>query len=76
MLAERLFARWKREFACGIPHLLKGEFTESVGRGIDSPIRQPMVLCGHRALQLSRNGAHVDGSHRHRMWQYLRYETE
>src|SRR5437762_12519000 len=24
------------EFACGIPHLLKGEFTEQVGRGIDS----------------------------------------
>src|SRR5471030_2098283 len=24
------------EFACGIPHLLKGEFTEQVGRNIDS----------------------------------------
>ena len=24
------------EFACGIPHLLKGEFTENVGRGVDS----------------------------------------
>src|SRR5712671_3887225 len=24
------------EFACGIPHLLKGEFTEQVGRGIAS----------------------------------------
>ena len=34
------------EFACGIPHLLKGEFTESVGRGIDSySIRQPMGVC-------------------------------
>ncbi|MCZ6447077.1 MAG: aldehyde dehydrogenase family protein, partial [Alphaproteobacteria bacterium] len=24
------------EFACGIPHLLKGEFTEQVGTGVDS----------------------------------------
>src|SRR5262249_49308310 len=24
------------EFACGIPHLLKGEYSESVGRGVDS----------------------------------------
>ena len=24
------------EFACGIPHLLKGEFTDSVGTGVDS----------------------------------------
>src|SRR5260370_7995978 len=31
------------EFACGIPHLLKGEFTEQVGRGIDScSVRQPL----------------------------------
>src|SRR5271165_4261303 len=31
------------EFACGIPHLLKGEFTEAVGTGIDAwSIRQPL----------------------------------
>ncbi|MCC6316400.1 MAG: CoA-acylating methylmalonate-semialdehyde dehydrogenase [Gemmatimonadaceae bacterium] len=31
------------EFCCGIPHLLKGEFTESVGTGIDSwSMRQPL----------------------------------
>jgi malonate-semialdehyde dehydrogenase (acetylating) / methylmalonate-semialdehyde dehydrogenase len=31
------------EFACGIPHLLKGEFTEQVGRGIDAwSVRQPL----------------------------------
>jgi malonate-semialdehyde dehydrogenase (acetylating)/methylmalonate-semialdehyde dehydrogenase len=36
------------EFACGIPHLLKGEFTESVGTGIDAwSIRQPLgVVAG------------------------------
>ena len=34
------------EFACGIPHLLKGEFTEGVGRGIDSwSVRQPLGVC-------------------------------
>jgi malonate-semialdehyde dehydrogenase (acetylating) / methylmalonate-semialdehyde dehydrogenase len=36
------------EFACGIPHLLKGEFTEQVGRSIDSwSLRQPLgVVAG------------------------------
>ncbi|HWD59012.1 MAG TPA: CoA-acylating methylmalonate-semialdehyde dehydrogenase [Stellaceae bacterium] len=34
------------EFACGIPHLMKGEFTEQVGRGIDSwSVRQPLGVC-------------------------------
>ena len=34
------------EFACGIPHLLKGEFSENVGRGIDSySMRQPLGVC-------------------------------
>src|SRR5437773_6381780 len=34
------------EFASGIPHLLKGEFTEQVGRGIDSwSVRQPLGVC-------------------------------
>jgi malonate-semialdehyde dehydrogenase (acetylating) / methylmalonate-semialdehyde dehydrogenase len=36
------------EFACGIPQLLKGEFTEEVGAGIDSwSVRQPLgVVAG------------------------------
>ncbi|MEQ8967133.1 MAG: CoA-acylating methylmalonate-semialdehyde dehydrogenase [Azospirillaceae bacterium] len=34
------------EFACGIPHLLKGEFSENVGRGIDTfSMRQPVGVC-------------------------------
>jgi len=34
------------EFACGIPHLLKGEVSEQVGRGIDSwSVRQPLGVC-------------------------------
>jgi len=36
------------EFACGIPHLLRGEYTEAVGTGIDAwSIRQPLgVVAG------------------------------
>ncbi|MFX5785416.1 aldehyde dehydrogenase family protein, partial [Acinetobacter baumannii] len=31
------------EFACGIPHLMKGEFSDSVSRGIDLySMRQPL----------------------------------
>ena len=34
------------EFACGIPQLLKGEFTENVGRNVDSySVRQPLGVC-------------------------------
>ncbi len=34
------------EFACGIPHLLKGEYSEQVGTGVDSfSMRQPLGLC-------------------------------
>ena len=33
------------EFACGIPHLLKGEFSHNVGNNIDSwSIRQPLGI--------------------------------
>jgi malonate-semialdehyde dehydrogenase (acetylating)/methylmalonate-semialdehyde dehydrogenase len=34
------------EFACGIPHLLKGEFSQNVGSNIDSwSLRQPLGIC-------------------------------
>ena len=34
------------EFACGIPHLTKGEFTEGAGPGIDMySMRQPLGVC-------------------------------
>ena len=33
------------EFACGIPHLLKGDFSQNVGTGIDSwSVRQPLGI--------------------------------
>ncbi len=35
------------EFACNIPHLLKGEYTDQVGGGIDSwSLRQPLGVVG------------------------------
>ena len=34
------------EFSCGIPHLLKGEFSQNVGTNIDSwSLRQPLGIC-------------------------------
>ena len=34
------------EFACGIPQLLKGEFSDSVGTGVDSwSVRTPLGVC-------------------------------
>ena len=34
------------EFACGIPNLLKGEFSENVGTNVDSwSMRQPLGVC-------------------------------
>ncbi len=34
------------EFACGIPQMLKGEFTENVGTNVDSwSLRQPLGVC-------------------------------
>jgi malonate-semialdehyde dehydrogenase (acetylating)/methylmalonate-semialdehyde dehydrogenase len=34
------------EFACGIPHLIKGEFNDQVGTGVDCySMRQPLGVC-------------------------------
>ncbi|MFM9816826.1 UNVERIFIED_CONTAM: CoA-acylating methylmalonate-semialdehyde dehydrogenase [Spiribacter pallidus] len=34
------------EFACGIPHLIKGEYSPSVGTGVDSySMQQPVGVC-------------------------------
>ena len=34
------------EFACGIPHLLKGEYSENVGTQVDThTLRQPVGVC-------------------------------
>ncbi len=34
------------EFACGIPHLLKGEFSQDLGTGVDAhSLREPLGVC-------------------------------
>ena len=34
------------EFACGIPHLLKGQYSDNIGGGIDNfSLRQPLGVC-------------------------------
>ena len=50
------------EFACGIPHLLKGEYTDQVGTGIDAwSIRQPLgVVAGITPFNFPDHGAVVD----------------
>ena len=40
------------EFACGIPHLLKGEFSEGVASGVDTfAMRQPVGVCAGMKLE-------------------------
>ena len=49
------------EFACGIPHLLKGGFTENASTNVDVySIRQPLGPVGrHQPVQLPGDGADV-----------------
>ena len=56
------------EFAAGIPHLLKGEFSENVGSEVDSWSMRAAGwrLRRHHAFQLPGDGADVDVSGRHR----------
>ena len=50
------------EFACGAPHLTKGEFAENVGTGVDSfSMRQPLgVAVGITPFNFPGHGAAVD----------------
>ena len=65
------------EFACGIPHLLKGEFSRNVGPAIDTySDRQPLgVVRRHHAVQLPGHGAALDVSGRDRLRQHLHPEA-
>ena len=60
------------EFACGIPHLLKGGFTENASTKVDVySIRQPLgVGRRHLPVQLPGHGADVVLPHRHRHRQH------
>ena len=61
------------EFACGIPSLLKGGFSEQVSSGVDVyQIRQPLGRRGrHHAVQLPGDGPDVDVRHGHRLRQHV-----
>ena len=50
------------EFACGIPHLLKGEFTEGAGPGIDLFSHAPAARRRrrHHAVQFPGHDPDVD----------------
>ena len=52
------------EYACGIPQVLKGEFTENVGSNVDSWSHKTAFrgLRGHNSIQFSCNGPNVDVS--------------
>ena len=66
------------EFACGIPQLLKGDYTDQVGGGIDNwTLRQPLgVVRRHHAVQLPGDGADVDVPGGDRLRQHLRPEAQ
>ena len=62
------------EFACGIPHLLKGGFSEQVVHRRRRLLDPAAARRGrrHHAVQLPGHGADVDVPHRHRLRQHVR----
>ena len=65
------------DFACGIPHLLKGEYSRNVGPEIELLVRPPAARRGrrHNAVQLPGHGADVDVSCCNRLRKHLRAEA-
>ena len=65
------------EFACGIPNLLKGGYSEQASRGIDVyQIRQPLgVVAGITPFNFPAMVPHVDVPQRHRLRQHLHPEA-
>ena len=65
------------EFACGIPNLLKGGFSEQASRGIDVyQIRQPLgVVAGITPFNFPGDGADVDVRQCHRLRQHVHPEA-
>ena len=66
------------EFACGIPHLLEGGFSQNASTGVDAVLGAGAAGPGrdHLTVQLPRHGADVvlPAGHRHR--QYRRAQTQ
>ena len=65
------------EFACGIPHALKGEYTEGAGPGIDVySMRQSLgVVAGITPFNFPGDDPDVDVRRRHRGGQHLHPEA-
>ena len=65
------------EFACGIPHLLKGGFSENVSTGVDVVLDPAAGRRGrrHHPVQLPGHGADVDVPDRHRLRQHVRAQA-
>ena len=65
------------EFATGIPHLLKGEFSDNVGHGRRQLLAAPAGgrVRGHHAVQFPGDGADVDVSGRAGVRQHIRAEA-
>ena len=66
------------EFACGIPQLLKGDFTDQVSTGIDNwTLRQPLgVVAGITPFNFPCMVPMLDVPGGHRLRQHLRPEAE
>ena len=76
-------ARWPAglenvEFATGVPHLLKGGFSEQAATGVDVLLDPPAARRGrrHHPVQLPGHGAAVDVRQRDRVRQRLRAQAE
>ena len=65
------------EFACGIPHLQKGEFTEGAGPNIDMYSMRPAFGCcrRHYPVQLPSNDPNVEVCAGNRLRQCLHHEA-
>ena len=65
------------EFACGIPHLLKGGFSENVSTSVDVVLDQAAGRGGrgHHPVQLPGHGADVDVPDRDRLRQHVRAQA-
>ena len=65
------------EFACGIPHLLKGGYSENVSTRVDAySILQPLgVVTGITPFNFPGDGADVDVPDRDRLREHVRAQT-